>query len=193
MDDIQFTSDLLDHAAEILCIDTTRTFATGKSNGGGFVNYLACDKDISARFTAFAPVAGAYYLGLGADGSDCQPSRTPQPILEIHGYNDSQIKYEGDAMRSGGSLPAIMDWLNDWAVRNGCSSADAMPLSLLDGEVNEYIYPCRTYHYAVYDADHVWESTVGNSDTEKYAFGPSAMNASSVVMNFFSSFAPLAA
>ena len=129
VDDLQFASDLLDHAAETYCIDTSRVFATGKSNGGGFVNYLACH-DISSRFTAFAPVAGAYYTGFGADGADCKPARSPQPILEMHGYNDTTIAYYGDADHNGGALPAVLDWARDWAGRNGCPGSPGNMSSL---------------------------------------------------------------
>jgi len=42
------------------CIDTSRIYATGKSNGGGFVgNVLACDPALSKEFAAFAPVVSA--------------------------------------------------------------------------------------------------------------------------------------
>jgi poly(3-hydroxybutyrate) depolymerase len=180
-----FTADLLDHLEDTLCIDTTRIYATGKSNGGGFVNYLACHP-ISTRFAAFAPVAGAFYEGFGANGPACQPARSPQPILEIHGYNDSLISYFGDPSHHGGALPKITDWASDWAIRNGCSDGEGPSATPeVDGKVIYYSYPCDTYHYAVYGADHVWESTIGNADTERYEYGPSPINATSKIIDFF--------
>ena len=150
---------------------------------------MACHS-ISSRFTAFAPVAGAYYEGYGADGDSCQPARSPQPILEIHGYNDSVISYWGGS-RNGGTLPYVFDWIQAWGTRNGCPNSDGSPVTQDDGMVDHFNFGCHTYHYAVRNADHVWESTVGNADTDRYSYGPSAINASSVVMNFFRNVAPL--
>lgn len=42
VDDVAFTSDLLDRLQSDYCVDPTRTYATGKSNGAGFVGLLAC-------------------------------------------------------------------------------------------------------------------------------------------------------
>lgn len=53
VNDFQFTDDLLDTIVGAYCIDTSRVFATGKSNGAGFVNQLACHPQ-SARF-AYVP------------------------------------------------------------------------------------------------------------------------------------------
>lgn len=48
-DDLGFTSDILDDVQAQYCIDSDRIFATGKSQGGGFVGVLACDEDLSKR------------------------------------------------------------------------------------------------------------------------------------------------
>lgn len=48
-DDIGFTMDILDDIESQYCIDTNRVYATGKSDGAGFVGVLACDEDLSAR------------------------------------------------------------------------------------------------------------------------------------------------
>lgn len=53
---------------------------------------------------AFAPVSGAYYTD--TNYSDCQPSRSPLPILELHGYADKIIKYNGG---SGNGGPFALD------------------------------------------------------------------------------------
>lgn len=60
VNDIKFTNDVLDEVSGELCVDEKRIFATGKSQGGGFVGRLACDSGLSARIAAFAPVSGAY-------------------------------------------------------------------------------------------------------------------------------------
>lgn len=134
---------------------------------------------------AFAPVAGAFYLGYGADGASCKPSRSPQPILEIHGYNDSVIPYNGSTHHLGSKLPNILDFMEDWAARNGGNSSGGTKTVLYDGFVDYYDFGRHTHHYAVRNANHVWESTTGNADTARFPEGPSAINASSVIMEFF--------
>lgn len=116
--DLQFTSDLLEHLKDNFCIDTARIYATGHSNGGGFVNTLACDAEVGAPFAAFAGVASALYTD-HAGNEGCNPARFPLPVLEAHGTDDDVIPYEGGD-GEGGQLPALPDWLSRWAARNDC-------------------------------------------------------------------------
>jgi poly(3-hydroxybutyrate) depolymerase len=110
VDDVAFTRDLLDELEATLCVDTRRVYATGKSNGAGFVGILAC---VAAdRFAAVAPVAGAFY----PNGIECRPAR-PVPVIDFHGTADVTIPYAGDADRG---LPAIPDWVAGWAARDRC-------------------------------------------------------------------------
>jgi len=111
VDDVAFTEDLLDELQSDLCVDPTRTYATGKSNGAGLVGLLACR--LPERFAAVAPVAGAFYPG-AREGCEDAPA---VPVLDVHGVADATIPYEGDVDRD---LPAIRDWVAEWAERDGC-------------------------------------------------------------------------
>ncbi|KIK62379.1 carbohydrate esterase family 1 protein, partial [Collybiopsis luxurians FD-317 M1] len=126
VDDIGFVKQILDEITEHLAIDTKRIYATGKSNGGGFTNLLACTPSINTRIAAFATVSAALYPGTlpGVDTSDtstaCDPKRVI-PILISHGYNDTTIPYEGQSERSGSKdyrTPNIDDFAKAWATRN---------------------------------------------------------------------------
>src|SRR5690606_10095983 len=55
-DDLGFLNGLLDSLEDELCLDQSREYATGKSNGAGMTTWLACQPD--PRFAAVAPVAG---------------------------------------------------------------------------------------------------------------------------------------
>ncbi|MFB6984190.1 alpha/beta hydrolase family esterase [Streptomyces scopuliridis] len=113
VDDVRFTEDLLGRLESTLCVDGRRVYATGKSNGAGFVStLLACR--MADRIAAIAPVAAALY----PTGEPCEPSR-PVPVIDFHGTGDVTIPYAGDADRG---LPAIQGWLAEWAERNGCAS-----------------------------------------------------------------------
>jgi poly(3-hydroxybutyrate) depolymerase len=112
VDDVAFAADLLDAVQADYCVDPDRTYATGKSNGGGLAALLACR--LPDRFAAVAPVAAAHYPGT-REGCDGAP---PVPVISVHGTGDATIPYAGDPDRD---LPAITDQAATWAARNGCT------------------------------------------------------------------------
>lgn len=65
-DDVAFTTTILDQLQVKLCVDKTRIYAAGFSNGGGFASLLSCK--LSERIAAIAIVSGAMY----APASDCK-------------------------------------------------------------------------------------------------------------------------
>ena len=78
------------------------------SNGGGFIGTLACSPT-GGEFAAFASGSGAFYTDLNGPANGCAPTRTPLPILEIHGGVDKTVRYEG-GQGEGGLQPPIRDW-----------------------------------------------------------------------------------
>jgi polyhydroxybutyrate depolymerase len=103
VDDVGFLRHVVEHAAQRLCIDRARVYATGMSNGGYMSHRLACEA--SDVFAAVAPVAGA----MGID--DCSPPR-PVPVIAFHGIQDPLVSY-------GDGSDAIQDWL----FLDGCTVA----------------------------------------------------------------------
>ncbi|KAI1134772.1 carbohydrate esterase family 1 protein [Hypoxylon sp. FL0543] len=191
--DIKFTSDVLDAVTGDLCVDEKRIYATGKSQGGGFVGRLACDPGLSSRIAAFAPVSGAYYIKEISNEADCHPesvkvpcnaARADIPVMAFHGGADHTIEYHG-AFRSGACLPDVSSWARQWAVRDGLDGTPAnssIPKS--DNGVNmRYGGGLVTL---VYDGDnigHDWPSTAENDDNKGQRLA--AFNASSRIMDFF--------
>jgi poly(3-hydroxybutyrate) depolymerase len=78
------------------------------SNGGGFVNTIACSA-VGGQFAAFAPASGSFYTDLNGPNNGCSPARSPLPMLEIHGGNDKTVAYNGGP-GEGGVEPSIPDW-----------------------------------------------------------------------------------
>ncbi|KAI2464271.1 carbohydrate esterase family 1 protein [Annulohypoxylon bovei var. microspora] len=191
--DTKFTGEVIDAMTGSLCVDEKRIYATGKSQGGGFVGRLACDSGLSSRIAAFAPVSGAYYITEIDKESDCHPetvkvpchaARTNVPILAFHGGADDTIKYHGD-FRSGACLPDVSSWAQQWAERDGLSGTPAnSTIAKSDNGVNmKYGNGLVTL---VYDGDnigHDWPSTVKNDDNEGARLA--AFNASARIMDFF--------
>jgi polyhydroxybutyrate depolymerase len=128
--DLAFTEDLLDHLGADLCIDTSRVYATGLSNGAMMSSALACA--MADRFAAVAPVAGI----VRPDG--CDPAR-PVPVLTMHGTADPILLFNGGVGdRLGNALggateeeaelpeadvdgPGYPASARDWAEGNGCT------------------------------------------------------------------------
>ncbi|MFF3749010.1 alpha/beta hydrolase family esterase [Streptomyces sp. NPDC002018] len=150
VDDVRFTEDLLDRLEATLCVDERRVYATGKSNGAGFVGtLLACRA--ADRIAAIAPVAAALY----PTGEECEPSR-PVPVIEFHGTGDATIPYTGDADRG---LPAIRDWVAGWAGHNGCAPRSRDRVTGSDITVTRWRGCDRgaeVRHVAVTDGGHTW-------------------------------------
>jgi len=88
-DDFGFVAALLDALAIEYAIDADRVYATGYSNGAGFVYGLACY--LSDRITGVAPVSGSMYEEMARD---C-PATHPTPIMIFNGTEDFERPYNG--------------------------------------------------------------------------------------------------
>jgi poly(3-hydroxybutyrate) depolymerase len=193
--DTGFTTDILNSVQSLYCLDTARIFATGKSDGGGVANLLACDPSLSSRIAAFAPVSGAYYINTPTCSPDtvaipCSPSRIEIPILAFHGGADNVIAYNGGA-RKNECLPSIPHWIQQWAARDGLAPSNkTIPIA-----VNATLYQYGDDNAStaglvglVYDSvnGHDWPSTQPNADnTNLPPYHPVTFNATSMILDFF--------
>ncbi|KAF2742914.1 carbohydrate esterase family 1 protein [Sporormia fimetaria CBS 119925] len=133
LDDRPYIHTLLLHLHSTLCLDTSRVYATGFSNGGGLAGLLACYPPTSRLIAAFAGVSAAYYTteSLGEDifenGCRVEEGRR-MPMLSIHGSKDDVVAYDGDNSgvdwdgdgRGDPDTVPIPRWLSEWGGRNGC-------------------------------------------------------------------------
>lgn len=104
----------LDALEDVACVNKSRVFVTGVSNGGGMTARLACE--LSDRLAGAAPVAGGYKAL-----PPCRPAR-PLPILEIHGTGDQVVPYGGAPPDYRGS---VARYLARWRRIDGCSGKAA--------------------------------------------------------------------
>jgi polyhydroxybutyrate depolymerase len=111
VDDVAFASKLIDTLEDRLCIDASRVYATGMSNGGFLSHRLGCE--LSTRIAAIAPVAGV--MGIPS----CTPAR-PVPVMHFHGTLDPLVPYDGGSPLGFPSVPVTSD---GWAARDGCTGA----------------------------------------------------------------------
>jgi poly(3-hydroxybutyrate) depolymerase len=188
-DDVAFTLELLDDLLSNYAIDENRLYASGMSNGGGFVaNHLACDADASKRFAAFGAVSAANYQFRHASRRSCKPDSVKidcknggnkKPLISIHGGRDQTIDYAG-GYRRGACLPSIPHFVTSWAERNGMRSSNRTS-EVHNGKAvhytfSEYEASGMVQSYFVPSMGHVWPS---GSNGE-------VLKVTDVLMDFFS-------
>ncbi|KAF2848041.1 carbohydrate esterase family 1 protein [Plenodomus tracheiphilus IPT5] len=200
LDDRIFANEILDHLASHFCIDESRIYATGVSNGGGLTALLACDPKFNRCIAAFGLVAAATYpdssLTEPLFGKGCNPSIATGrhvPILEFHGLNDSVIAYNGDNGADPASIP-VTDFMQSWVTRNRCSSVTPVVRSLQGKTVTETRWTCDgkadvVVHRAIAGFGHGWPSVASQANVlEQLRLGPTKWNASSVILEWFGKF-----
>lgn len=189
-DDLDFVNELLKHMDDNYCIDQERVYASGKSNGAGFVDYLACS-DIGDQFAAFGLAAAALYGDLEYDPpGGCDKKRA---ILEVHGGEDTTVSYTGTKNGVGGESPDILDWLGWWARRDGCKKSDEPTVDDSHDDYNITTYSCDGYNdilkqIYIPDLDHCWPSATGNNSdalTRPKSCGFKGLDFTSTVLDWF--------
>jgi polyhydroxybutyrate depolymerase len=98
--DLDLVRATLGYAETHYCVDRTRVFAAGVSNGGGEVSRIACA--LANRFTAVAIVAGDY-----RDMPPCDP-QSPVSVFDIHATSDPIVPYLGAGATHDGSVPRFL-------------------------------------------------------------------------------------
>ncbi|KAK5126152.1 hypothetical protein LTR85_011508 [Meristemomyces frigidus] len=161
--------------------------ASGKSNGGGFVDTLACS-DHGDSFAAFAMASAALYTDVNR--TDCSKKHA---IIESHGDQDTVIPYRG-GQGSGGPLPNVGEWVSWWGERNCGEDAEAQTSGDLGG-YNITSYSCSgfenvTQHYHFAQLGHCWPNGFGdNYDavhlTSQHCSEVRVLDYTPVVLDFF--------
>ena len=161
--DVAFISDLLDRLEAELCVDTSKVFSTGQSNGGQMSSQLACQ--LSDRITAVAPVAGVEFF------EEC--AGVPVPVMAFHGDADRVVTYEGGGLNAttisrlhywkGEAPPGLPEHrgvdeaMRRWAVHNEC---DPEPIeNQVSPEVVSLVWEnctADTALYVVQGGGHTW-------------------------------------
>ncbi|GAA2441929.1 hypothetical protein GCM10010191_67770 [Actinomadura vinacea] len=168
--DVAYMGRLLDHLESTLCVDRSREFATGFSNGAGLSTALVCG--LNGRLAGVAPIAG---LNLARP---CAGAR-PTTIVAFHGTADRIIPYQGGEPFGGNrgqiplwmrpidgafDLPPVTELAAQWARVLGCGtgSVRAVPGGR---EVTQLSHPgckggVRLDLYTVAGGGHTWPGTL---------------------------------
>jgi polyhydroxybutyrate depolymerase len=173
-DDVARIRTLLPLAMQASCADSTRIYATGVSNGGGFAARLGCE--LAGTIAAVAPVAGGY-RALDA----CQDGRRTS-VLEIHGTSDHVVPYNG---RPPDYKGAVSGFLAGWVRRDGCDPKATHTRQ--EKGVVRFVHPhcdagLAVEHLRLAGTDHGWPG----ASPPFPRHNPSQLEANEEVWRFFS-------
>lgn len=149
--DLAFVDALVADLGARLCLDASRIYATGLSNGAFFSSALACLRP--EVFAAVVPVAGVYFPPGGCAGA--------VPLLAIHGRLDEVVPYGPGFIF--GLVPYRGAEANtaDWANRNGCRpEADRVQRTPHVVETSWRGCEAETVLLTIEDGGHTWPGAV---------------------------------
>ena len=115
--DVIFIRNVVADVSRRLCINPSRQFAMGMSNGAAMAAALTCAAP--DMFAAASSVGGFNIAGPCLE--------RPRPILAIHGTADPVVPYQGGRLSGAASginltVPSVPERLREWSIRNQCTS-----------------------------------------------------------------------
>jgi hypothetical protein len=113
-----------------LCIDTTREFVAGESNGG-MATYQAGASN-SQRFAAAAPQFGSFHRGFAMAPQD------DLPVLDIHGAADTTIPANVSLSGDGYYYTTTAEIFKLWEPKNGGDGTYKQYVTPYDGQMSTY-------------------------------------------------------
>jgi len=167
-------------AAARLCIDMSRVYATGLSNGAFMTASLGCK--FSPRLAAIAPVAGV-------NGTEPCPHGKPMSVIAFHGTADANVAYGGGPGARRGrpavDLPSVEAAVQAWAQRAKCRATPTH--QAIGTEVQRIAYRgcdrgADVVLYAVTGGGHTWP---GSFDVPMNGHVTQDINAADLILDFF--------
>jgi polyhydroxybutyrate depolymerase len=190
--DVQYIKDLLDWLETNLCVDTSRVYSTGQSNGAQMSSVLACE--LSERVTAVAPVDGAEFYDV------CRGR--PVPVIAFHGTADPFVPYKGGGLNSEtiaeqnywkGSAPANLPAthgvdasMQTWALHNGCDPIPRERRVAYDVRERTWLH-CKadTVLYIVDGGGHTWPGHPVPGSEKSFGYTTTNIDATNLMFAFF--------
>lgn len=190
--DVKFLTRLLDHLEAKLCIDTSRVFSAGMSNGAQLSSLLACR--LPNRIDGIAPIAGVEF------NEPCHGR--PVPVIAFHGVLDPIVPYKGGGLNSvtianqnfyHDNLPpglptptGVDESMRRWARHNGCASRYRE--ERISPEVRKRSWPhCKaaTVIYIVDNGGHAWPGKPQPAFEQTFGHGTTDIDATNLMFSFF--------
>ena len=173
-----FVADLLDKLEAELCIDASRVYLAGMSNGAAISTSIACA--LPGRVAAIAEV------GATASPRTCAPG-VSIPIITFRGTEDMCVPYEGGTSQCGMQLPVVAaeESARQWAEQDACNPVPATKRIADDVLVTAYS-ECAGFAavllYTVQGGGHTWP---GSIDVARLGPTTHTINATDLIWEFF--------
>jgi polyhydroxybutyrate depolymerase len=178
VDDYAFVDDLIDEVTASVCVDPSRIYAAGMSNGATLAAQLGCN---NSRIAAVAAVAGAIY-----PTAMCQDAG-PEPIIAFHGTSDFVVGFNGSfGYQLGLGDQPVRDSMRAWAQPNGCNlTLQTRPIAA-DVTLEQYTHCAQGANvqlYVIQGGGHTWPG----GDHEPILLGATtqSIEASQLIWSFF--------
>lgn len=184
VNDVGFTSEIIDILAENYKVDESRIYATGMSNGSMFSYVLAVE--LSDKIAAAAAVASPMSVNL----LEQEPER-PVSMVIMMGENDPIVSYEGDNL----FLLSIEETVDYWIDVNGITGGPEETY-LEEVAEDDPTSVKRTYYggggdnsevilYTIENGGHAWPGSYQYAPVNMIGRVTQQMNASEVIWNHF--------
>ncbi len=127
-----FIPSLYDTLESQLCVDTTREFASGESNGGMMTYQLGVD--LAERLAAIVPEFGSFHRGFA------MAPAVGVPVLDLHGSQDTTVPANVSLSGDGYYYTTTAEifgggkYSSGWKKANGCSGATYHYPTEFDGQ-----------------------------------------------------------
>ena len=198
-DDVGFVRAIIARLQQDYGVDPSRVFATGISNGGGFVYKLACDAP--GLLAAIAPIAANMSEALRAD---CAPGQGT-PVAMFSGTADPLMPYQGGRPKLDKQIqralgPATDEMVSSpdtagfWARLNGCAGTTSTEVSDASNDgttVTRISYTgCSgpgVILYRINGGGHTWP---GSASPDRRITGPTShdIDATATMVRFFAGY-----
>lgn len=178
VDSTTFNVALLDLLEDELCVDVTREYATGQSNGAIYSFRLGVE--LAGRLAAIAPISGSFMNGY------VDAPAVPVPVLDCTGTHDVTVPIndttygDGPVSNEGWIYSLMSDIFAVWEPANGCEDEPASQWKTPQDGVDEL---------------YCWGKTCGGNPVVRCAwngahnyFGNEGSKNSRLVWNFVSQF-----
>jgi polyhydroxybutyrate depolymerase len=178
VDEARFVADLLDKLEAELCIDASRVYLVGMSNGAAISTSIACA--LPDRIAAIAEV------GATASPRTCAAG-VSIPLITFRGTEDLCVPYEGGTSQCGMRLPVVAaeEAARQWARQDGCNPAPAYQRVAEDVIVTAYS-ECTGFAavllYTIEGGGHTWP---GSLDIARLGRTTQTINATDIIWQFF--------
>ncbi|MGA3147632.1 MAG: PHB depolymerase family esterase [Acidimicrobiales bacterium] len=204
--DLEFVTAMLNQLEAELCIDTSRVYASGLSDGSFMVSLVACT--MANRFAAVAAVSGLQLP------KPCRPTRRV-PVIAFNGTADPILFFNGGVgtatlnrlLGRGGTAPSsptttapvhvnldgpgFPATVKAWALKDGCNphATDARTSSQII--LRTYRCPAGTgvQFYIIIGGGHAWPGSRFSQEISSLTgFTTFQINATDVIWAFFQRF-----